>query len=258
MSLIVSLPLAGDGTDLDVNDYILGPREENGQRLFDCKICSKPSVRRSTIKRHLLTVHATYLESRAADKTDLDHAKPRVEDDIDFDELKPSSAGDETDLDDVDDHILGPFEEDGERIFKCKMCSKPSVRRATIKRHLLTVHATFFDSLPRATDKSNPGDETDLDDVDDYILGPFEEDGERLFKCKICSKPSVRRATIKRHLLSVHSAASNEPCQFCNRTFKNIYAMISHQSSSSCRAKKDKLKASQKTPTTFVNVDSLP
>ena len=74
------------------------------------------------------------------------------------------------------------------------------------------------------------GDEADNEDTSDNVLERCDENGKRIFLCKICSQPSVRRATIRRHLETVHATIEFEQtCQFCNRKFKNKYTLREHQ-----------------------------
>ena len=49
-----------------------------------------------------------------------------------------------------------------------------------------------------------------------------------LYKCKICSKSMKLKSKIRRHILSVHGAPTNEPCPMCSRIFKNKPTLESH------------------------------
>ena len=74
-------------------------------------------------------------------------------------------------------------------------------------------------------------------DVMQFYVCLLDPDGKPLFKCTLCNLLTKSKWNMKRHMMIKHTEATNEPCQYCNRLFKNQYYLNNHISSRECLSK---------------------
>ena len=65
------------------------------------------------------------------------------------------------------------------------------------------------------------------DTADEYIVVSQADHGA-IYCCKLCHFETRWSDSVKRHLLTVHAAPSNEVCPHCNKVRKNARALHKH------------------------------
>ena len=63
--------------------------------------------------------------------------------------------------------------------------------------------------------------------VMEFLVSGLSRDGQRYFRCLICSKSSLHSSNMKKHMFS-HSKPTHDPCPYCKKTFKNLVSLDQH------------------------------
>ena len=63
------------------------------------------------------------------------------------------------------------------------------------------------------------------------------ENGQRNFRCTICSKTSSSKYNVNRHIILIHTKPTKETCEICGKVFRNRFYKENHMRAKTCLKK---------------------
>ena len=74
----------------------------------------------------------------------------------------------------------------------------------------------------------------DKSSANKYIRETYNENGKKMYQCKLCNMVTSFSQSINRHMVIKHTKPSIHTCPYCHRSFNNKFYLTNHIASKIC------------------------
>ena len=173
----------------------------NGQGVFQCQLCDKSFLKKTTIQSHMQKQHKDVQFVKSFEEGP-NKFYEEINVQVNLKKFKCSSCEKSFNHQkDLKSHVI--TDHNGSGTLKCKYCEKIFVSDDKLKNHIKIKHEKFRN-------------ETHLKN-DDLSL-----------KCKMCEKSFIKFYSLKDHLRDIHNSTGLHNCKMCKNTFLHESTLTKH------------------------------